>query len=720
MTRATSRGKDRELTNKMRQRFAERLAILLIATLAALSGVAAQAASPARPNIVLILADDLGWSDLGCYGGEIKTPHLDALAQAGLRFTQFYNTARCCPTRASLLTGLYPHQAGVGSMTNDRGPQHPGYRGTLASDCVTLAEVLRDAGYRTYMAGKWHLHNKQDVKPTDRGFEEFYGMLGGFNSCWDEHPFYTRWPAGRTARSYTSAQDGKPGTFYSTDAFGDYALDFLAVARKERQPFFLYLAFNAPHFPLHAHAADIAKYEAMYFAKGWDVIREERLARQKKLGLVSPDLALTPRSLVPPKSHAKPSPYAGKDNPAWNSLPEDRRRDLARRMAVFAAMVDRLDATVGRVVGDLRQHGQLDHTLILFLSDNGACWEWDPLGFDVSSSPRNILHTGDDLKTVGGPASYVSYGSGWANAGNTPWRLYKHFSHEGGIRAPLIVHWPAGVQARGELRRQTGHIIDIMPTLVAVSGAQYPAERHGVKVQPMEGRSLLPAFENKAVTRAEPLFFEHEGSRAVRDGRWKLVSLSGDAWELYDLEADPTEMRNLAPQQPDKTRALAALWEAWAKRCHVEIKSQEAAVQLGRAMATPQIANRPLRISCDVQPVSRNGVILAHGGRQHGYALHLENGRPVFSVRINGQLFTVKASEAPTGRFSLIATLTKDGALRLVINGQEVASGKAAGLIPVQPQDELSVSEDTKTAVGDYPAPNQFRGIVDKLRVITE
>jgi len=445
----------------------------LLATLLALMAVVAVHAAD-RPNILLILADDLGWSDLGCYGGEIRTPNLDALAKGGLRFTQFYNSARCCPTRASLLTGLYPHQAGVGSMTSDRGPEHPGYRGTLQPNTATLAEVLRDAGYKTYMAGKWHLHNnKTDVKPIDRGFDEFYGMLGGFNSCWQEKPFYTRWPEGRTPRAYTSANNGQPGTFYATDAFADYALDFIGEARRESKPFFLYLAFNAPHFPLHAHDSDIAKYEAMYFAKGWDIIREERLARQKELGLVPKNLALTPRSSVPPKSHAKSSPYAG----------------------------------------------------------------------------------------------------------NTPWRLYKHFSHEGGIRTPLIVHWPAGVEARGEFRAQPGHVIDVMPTLIAVAGAAYPAERNGVAIQPMEGRSLLPAFENQPVTRTEPLFFEHEGSRAVRDGKWKLVSLSGDAWELYDLEADPTEMNNLLARQPAKARDLVTMWHAWAKRCHVEIISNEAVVR---------------------------------------------------------------------------------------------------------------------------------------------
>lgn len=546
----------------------------LVSLFAFVASVAAgYSAAPARPNVLLILADDLGWSDLGCYGSEIKTPNLDALAAGGVKFTQFYNSARCCPTRASLMTGLYPHQAAVGNMTQDRGPEFPGYRGTLQADVVTLAEVMRDAGYRTSMVGKWHLHMpKTDVKPTDRGFEDFYGMLGGYNSCWDESPFYTRWPKERTPRSYTSPKEGVPGTFYSTDAFADYSLDFIAEARQAKKPFFHYLAFNAPHFPLHAHESDIAKYEAMYFAKGWDTIRDERLAQLKRLKLVPADLPLTPRSGIPPKSHAKPSPYAGQDNPAWNTLPEERRRDLARRMAIFAAMVDRLDQAVGRVVADLRQHGQLDNTLIMFLSDNGACWEWDPLGFDESSSPKNILHTGADLKKMGMPGSYLSYGSAWANAGNTPFRLYKHFSHEGGIRTPFIAHWPAGIKARGDLRTQAGHIIDLMPTLVELAGAKYPKERNGTAIQPMEGRSLVAALTaNQPISRTAPLFFEHDGSRAVRDGDWKLVSIVGDKWELYNIAADPTEMRNLASAEPERVRVLSAAWLAWAKRSHVEV-----------------------------------------------------------------------------------------------------------------------------------------------------
>jgi len=687
-----------------------KFAFLLV--LLAAAGFRSEAAG--RPNILLILADDVGWSDIGCQGSEIQTPHLDALAKDGVRFTQFYNCGRCCPSRASLMTGLYPHQAGVGSMTNDRGPEYPGYRGTLQPDTVTLAELLKGAGYHTSMVGKWHLHNKeQDVKPTDRGFDEFYGMLGGFNSCWDEHPSYTRWPKDRTPRSYTSAKDGVPGTFYSTDAFADYSLDFLAEARKAQKPFFQYLAFNAAHFPLHAPAKDIAKYEAMYFEKGWDAIREERLARQKELGLVPQDLALTPRSLVPAKSFAKSSPFAGKENPAWNELPEDRRRDLARRMAVYAAMVDHMDAAIGRVIDDLKKHGEFDNTLIIFLSDNGACWEWDPFGFDGGTGPHNVLHTGAALQKLGLPGDYMSYGSGWANAGNTPWRLYKHFSHEGGVRAPFIVHWPAGLSAHGELRTQVGHVMDLMPTFVEVTGTKYPTERNGVKVQQMEGRSLVPALKNEPVVRSEPLFFEHEHSRAVRDGNWKLVSIKDEAWELYDLSSDPAEMHNLITAQPDKAQELIAKWKAWAIRCHVDAKPEkdEAAAETN----SPMIAHKPLSIRCTVETEAKDGVILAQGGRQHGYALYLKDGKVVFTVRIESKPTSITADSAVIGKFAVAATLGADGAMQLSLNGQAVAAGKAPGLIPVQPQDGLSIGEDERTAVGEYTPPHPLKGKVSNV-----
>lgn len=529
--------------------------LILVAALLLLAAGHARAAAPARPNILLILADDLGYSDIGCYGGEIRTPNLDSLAKHGLRFRQFYNGSRCCPSRASLLTGLYAHQTGVGDMTGDAGV--PGYRGFPQPNTATIAEVLKAAGYHTSMVGKWHLGGPKRPKPTDRGFDEFYGMLGGFNSCFQEDPYYTRWPAGRTKRDYPA--DG----FYSTDVFGDYSLDFLELARKSKKPFFQYLAFNAPHFPLHAKPEDIAKYADTY-AKGWDRIREERLARQIELGLFPPGTPLSPRS---PFTTRRDFLRSG-ENPAWDSLDADRRADLARRMAVYAAMVDRLDRTVGRVVADLKKHGELDNTLIFFLSDNGACAEWDPFGFDESSGPKNILHKGAALDAMGGPKTYHSYGSGWANACNTPLRLYKHYGHEGGIRTPFIVHWPNGIADKGAFRHEVGHIIDVMATCVEVSGAEYPAKRAGHAVTPMAGISLKPAFANRPLDR-EFLAWEHEGNRALREGRWKLVSKAGSDWELYDIEADPVEQSDVAASHPDRVKSMAAKWDAWAKRCNV-------------------------------------------------------------------------------------------------------------------------------------------------------
>jgi len=515
-----------------------------------------QAAEPAaRPNILLILADDLGFSDLGCYGGEIATPNLDALAKYGLRFRQFYNCTRCCPTRASLLTGLYPHQAGVGDMNNDTG--QPGYRGFPQPNTVTIAEVLRSAGYHTSMVGKWHLGGPKRPTPKDRGFDEFYGMIGGFNSCFREDPFFTRLPADRKKREY--AKDG----FYSTDVFGDYALDFLALARKEKRPFFQYLAFNAPHFPLQAKPEDIKKYADTY-AVGWDKIREDRHQRQLDLGVFPKGTPLSPRSPFTTRNDFRRTG----ENPAWDTLDADRRADLAHRMAVFAAMVECMDRNIGRVIDDLRTNGELDNTFVLFLSDNGACAEWDPFGFDGASGPNNILHKGDQLATMGGPNTYHSYGSGWANAGCTPFRMYKHYCHEGGIRTPLIAHWPRGFHAKGEFRDQVGHVIDLMATCVDVGGAKYPAKRGESAVTPMEGKSLIAAFAAKPLDR-DYLAWEHEGNRATRSGKWKLVAKATAAWELYDLNTDPVELTDQAAKEPDRVKELAAKWDEWAKRCNV-------------------------------------------------------------------------------------------------------------------------------------------------------
>ena len=446
----------------------------------------------------------------------------------------------------------------------------------LNDQCVTLAEVLKPAGYQVYMVGKWHL--SEQVTPVMRGFDEFYGMLGGFNNYWKEDPYYTRLPADHPKRVYA------PGDFYSTNVFGDYALDFMNQGRKSGQPWFLYLAFQAAHFPLGAPEATIEKYETMYRTKGWDAIRADRLARQKTLGLLPPNLPLTPRSVVPANFINKQTGWADKDNPAWASLPADRQADLARRMAVYAAAIDVMDQNIGRVVAHLKETGEWNNTLIFFLSDNGACAEWDPYGFDKLDSPLNILHTGADLKKVGGPDSYVSYGSGWANVGNTPWRLYKHYAQEGGIRTPMIVHWPAGLKTRpGATTAQVGTITDFMPTLLQVCGATYPAERDGVDILPIEGDSLVPTFQGASLP-PRMLYLEHEGNRMVREGNWKLVALANKPWELYNLTNDPTEVHDLSAGDPARVQAMNAAWELWAESHAV------------KPHPSPQIAGQPLDI----------------------------------------------------------------------------------------------------------------------------
>ena len=528
-------------------------ALKLALSILALSALMAFAA-PDKPNILLIIADDVGFSDLGCYGGEISTPNLDKLAADGLRLTHFYNSARCTPSRAALLTGLNPLQAGYRNMT-----------GELGTNNVTIPEVLKTAGYRTLMSGKWHLGEKNP--PTNRGFDEFYGMLGGFNSCWVEKGAYTRWPQDRTKRVYA------PGQFYSTDVFADYAIDFIGDGKA--QPWFLYLAFNAPHFPLHAPESDIAKYEAMYFEKGWDTIREERLARQKKLGLIPENVTLSPREVMPRNPYNQKTGWADKEVPAWDSLPEDRRHDLARRMAVYAAMLDHMDMAIGRVLAHLKATGQDQNTVVFFLSDNGACAEWDPFGFDGGPVANNILHTGEDLKKVGGPGSYISYGTAWANASSTPLRLYKHYAHEGGVRTPFIVNWPAGLKAKG-MSSQPGFITDFMPTLCELSGATYPKKVGETDILPEEGISLLPALNGTPLP-PRKIFMEHEGNRFVRDGDWKLVGLNtnGKSWELYNITADPTEMNNLAAQEPARVKEMSDAHQQWLSRCSGEFKSQQ-------------------------------------------------------------------------------------------------------------------------------------------------
>jgi len=497
------------------------------------------AASGSRPNIVLIMADDMGFSDLGCYGSEIDTPNFDALAAGGLRFTQFYNCARCCPTRASLLTGLYPHQTGIGHMTADS--KLPGYRGHLLERCVTIAEALKPAGYFTAVTGKWHVGFAQEAwRPLQRGFDRFYGSpASGF--------YFQPKTAKQVYLNNDAVASGKAGElpkdWYSTDAWVDYGIQFIDEARARKQPFFYYLPFNAPHFPLQAPPADIAKYRHKYMA-GWDRIRAERYRRQLEMGIIDKSWPISPRDAQVSQ---------------WNKVDPKRKDVMDNIMAVYAGVVDHMDRAVGRLVAALKQRGALDNTLILFLSDNGGNAEAGPWGRSGG-------------KDLGSAQSAVWCGQSWANAENTPFRYYKHFVHEGGISSPLIVHWPAVIKQGGQITNQTGHVMDIMATCCDVSGAAYPKTCKGAAILPLEGKSLVPVFETGKREGHDAIYWEHEGNRAVRAGQWKLVARAkGGAgkWELYDVEKDRTELHDLAAQRPDLVKDLSAQWDAWAQRAFV-------------------------------------------------------------------------------------------------------------------------------------------------------
>ncbi len=484
-----------------------------------------------RPNIVLIMADDMGFSDIGCYGSEISTPNLDRLARKGLRFTHFHNTARCCPTRASLLTGLYPHQAGVGFMVEDRG--FPAYQGYLNDSCVTIAEALRPAGYTTLMTGKWHVGENRPHWPTDRGFDHYFGLISGASN------YFRLDPERKMAmedKPYTPPEKG----YYMTDAFTDHAVEFLEKYTGRDKPFFLYLAFTCPHWPLHALPEDIDKYRGKYMI-GWDELRRRRHERMIQMSIVRKEWPLTPRD----ESAA-----------AWKDVGDKEFRDL--KMAVYAAQIDCMDQNIGRLLAKLEEIGAADDTLILFLADNGGCAE------EVNRGKAGV--------PPGGPDSFWSYGLPWANASNTPFRLYKHWVHEGGISTPLIAYWPGKIKQPGALTSQPGHLIDLMATCVDLAGARYPDEFNGHRITPLEGRSLRPIIEGKIREPHPAIYWEHEGNRAVARGKWKLVSRreTGDQWELYDLEADRTEMNNLGPKNPAKVTELAKLWEAWAARVGVQ------------------------------------------------------------------------------------------------------------------------------------------------------
>ena len=510
-----------------------------------------------KPNIIFILADDMGFSDLGCYGSEIDTPQLDALAANGLRFTDFHNSPRCCPSRAALMSGLYSHQAGMGMMTADYGRYpYPGYAGDLSSKCVTIAEALKAGGYTTLMTGKWHLtpitvgpHNY----PLQRGFDHYYGILNGAASYFD--------PESLTRDNLPIQVSKDDKDYYLTDAIGDESVRFIDGAANTGKPFFLYAAFTAGHWPLMAPEETIAKYKNRY-AMGWDALRAQRHAKQISTGIVQSNWEAAPRDpRVPTWERA-----SFKD---WEQ----------RRMEVYAAQIDRLDQNIGKIVRKLRTLGILDNTMICFMSDNGGNYE------EIHRLPARQIRTpempyktkdgrdivpGNDPSIMPGPATtWASYGIPWGNVSNTPFRLYKHYAHEGGISTPFIVHWPRVIKKQA-ITHAIGHEIDVMPTCLEAAGVPYPTiSKAGTPPPPLEGKSLLPVFEGHSLPERS-LFWEHEGNSAVREDRWKLVSRFPDTWELYDTQEDRTEMHDLSDRYPDRVKKMADDYAAWAKRVGVQ------------------------------------------------------------------------------------------------------------------------------------------------------
>jgi len=704
--------------------------------------VLARAAAP-RPNILVMLADDVGYSDVGCYGGEIQTPNLDRLAANGLRFTQFYNTARCCPTRASLLSGLYPHQAGVGHMVNDRGVE--GYRGELNRNCATIAEVLRAAGYSTYMAGKWHVTENAHLKPhvphsswpLQRGFDRYYGTITGAGNYFDPSMLT------RDNQSITIFTDPeyRPARFYYTDALADQTVRFIREHRERTpdKPFFFYLAFTAGHWPLHALEEDIAKYHGKYDG-GYEPIRNARLARMKQMGLVDPKWEPAPLK----------GNWASVSNKAWE----------ARCMEVYAAQLDRMDQGIGRIIEELRRTGALDNTLIFYLQDNGGCAEG--IGRNAPARPRQRVepkpndyvfvnhrtpHVRDGRPYRTGPGAmpgpddtYIAYGEAWANVSNTPFREYKHWTHEGGISTPLIAHWPKGIASsrRGKLEAQPGHLIDIMATCVEVAGAAYPTRVGTNDIRPMEGASLAPVFRGRDLKRKNPLFWEHEANRAVREGRWKLVAKENQPWELYDLQIDRGEQHNLVEKEPRRAQELEAKWNAYAARANVLPLGawrggRGAATELSTAThftladgdhlernEAPNVVGRAFTVAATFDARGKDGVILAQGGSVHGYALFVAEGKLSFAFRRASALTVVTAGDVSGGQHTARVRVNRDGGISLAIDQQPAVTQRAAGGLTQMPSDGLDVGADEGGLVGSYSPDNAFGGLVHSIEIQLE
>ena len=678
-----------------------------------------------RPNFVVLVLDDLGFGDLGCSGGEIRTPNIDGLAADGLRFRRFYNSARCCPTRASLMTGLYPQQCGITGMGQD-----------MSRDTATVAEHLKAAGYATAMTGKWHLsatrplggdnnspaqlawlNHQADLDrpfanlatyPVNRGFDRHYGTIWGVVDFFD--PFSL---VDGTTNVREVSKD-----YYITDAITAKSVEYLRDLTQRDDPFFLYIAHTAPHWPVHARPEDIARYKGRYDA-GWHALREERYRKQVALGLIDP------------KTHPLP-PVMGR-GPDWDALSPEQRRFEASIMEVHAAMVDRVDQGVGQVVQALKDAGKFANTVFFVLADNGASPERGyGTGFDRPSATRDgrpIRHAG--IYEPGSETTWAYIGSHWANALNTPFRFWKAESFEGGTHTPMIVHWPAGLKTSpGSFTEQVGHVIDFAPTCLDLAGARPLTTLGGQPLRPIEGKTLAPIFAGQKREGHDALYFEHEGGRALItvDG-WKLVATANGPWQLYHVDEDATETRDLATQESARVASMAGRWVDWAARVGAPVPSvarpaagassaAPAPVDLrpGQVLTgveAPTVAHISFRVEAVVRDASKGGVVVSQGAQVQGWSLQVVDRRPRFLVRRAGELSVLTTDRVlGDGETTLAAELLDGGRTRLLVDGAEVAAGNAGGMIPAQPNDPLIVGDDLKGSVGAYPTPNPFRGSI--------
>jgi len=657
-----------------------------------------------KPNFLIIMVDDMGYSDPQCFGGEIDTPHLNGLAEKGLRFSQFYNCARCCPTRASLLTGSYPHR--VGLARNGK---------TLANNAPTLAELLKPEGYQTAMTGKWHLSelaatndNQERIRwmdhqldlgipfadpasyPRARGFDHYYGVIWGVVDYFD--PF-------SLVHDDTAVKD-VVDSFYLTDSITDYSVQYIhSFDKHDADPFFLYVAYTAPHWPLHAKPDVIEKYKGKYDA-GWDVLKTSRFQRQQ-------DMKMFPQN-------TPIDPVIDRGN-SWDDLTTAEKSYQSKKMEVHAAMIDSVDQGVGRILAALRETGELENTVIFFLSDNGASPEIPGYaGYDRNGQTRagKIAHRERELKLaenlgkLGSAESYTGLGPAWANASNSPLRYWKKESFEGGCRTPFIVHWPAGLENRtGKFTQTISHVMDIAPTCLELAGAK-PNEAFE-----MDGESLVGLLQRNQVTDDRMLYFEHMGGRAARYRQWKISALSGQPWELFNIVQDPGETTNLASQQPVRLQELAYRWNDW-------FNTMPSPSTNTRRSGPIKIAKRPLSLSCIASSGQQDGVLFSFGGSQQGVALHIKKAQLTFSVRVNGKLKAISSTPiGDLGPIAIEAILSENAKMSLKINGKMVATGQADGLIPVQPQDGLSVNDDSQSNVGDYDDPFRYPGKVTGVQL---